>query len=732
MSKTGGHILAERFGTEKRWVVWKLAKRKGKTTKLPYTTKGALASSTDSHTWCDFKTARAASEQIGIVFTQEKKLLGIDIDHCLKDGALDHPKSDAIRVLLDEADTYTEISPSGNGLHLYFALKEPLELEANRHESFECYTEGRYFTVTNNPFETPHPVREITPAEAKRLLSIIGYPWGKAATSTKTQDSLLSDRQYQLSDETLLEKMFASSNGADVQALHNGDISKYKDDRSRADMAYVSHLAFWTGKNAAQMERLWLLSPLGNRKKVQERADYRKATIDAAIERCTETYNPELKGSSEISVEDPSLKLLYMIKDKRKVFYKNTENIARIIKYHPEFAGSFRYDTYRSILERRVPVMLEQGSYIWRDLEDRDAIQIQTRISVLFSDFANVGKEMVYDAIIKVAHENEIDSGADYLRSLKWDGKRRLDQWIVKTYHTPDDEYHRKIASNWLKGMVKRIIEPGCKFDYVLVLEGAQGIRKSTSLMVLAGNLGHVETTMSTETKDFFMQFLGNAIVEFSEGETLSRTEVKRMKALITVQTDKFRQPYGRAIVPHPRRCVFAMTTNQQEYLKDETGNRRWLPVAVKGNADLEWLEANREQILAEAYVRVINERETTYEFPEEEMEMQQNLRRIHDPNDDRIVNWYLNTLSPSQREDGVLLSDVWQEALNGGLASRAMTRNEEMGIADVLRTVLMLEKRRGMIGGIRITKWYPTDKTGKLEYLGVGLKKPDPKFSAF
>src|ERR1019366_5023328 len=117
---------------------------------------------------------------------------------------------------------------------------------------------------------------------------------------------------------------------------------------------------------------------------------------------------------------------------------------------------------------------------------------------------------------------------------------------------------------------------------------------------------------MSTDNKDFFMQFQGKLFVEFSEGETLNRTETKKMKAIITTQFDRYRPPFGRSSQDFPRRCVFAMTTNQEEYLKDETGNRRWLPVRlVKKTADTEWLAENREQIFAEAYHRVITLKET-------------------------------------------------------------------------------------------------------------------------
>lgn len=703
--------LVEKYGADKRWVNWKLEERKGKQTKIPYTPgKNKMASSTDEKTWAAHEVAAAASKNIGIVFTPEKKLLGIDLDHCINGDKVEHKEKKAIRALLESANTYTELSPSGTGLHLYFDLSEPLKLDANRHENYEAYTEGRYFTVTGRSFGVVKDVRTITTEEALSLLTIIGYPWKKKKT-TSFEDLDGKERpkaKQPLIDNPsdILKKMFKASNGPEIKALYEGDVSAYAGDASRADMAFLSHLAFWTAKDAAAMESIWLSSPIGKRQKTQEREDYRRRSIENAIEQCTTVYNPDAHfGESETDIGDKKLGLLYALKDKRRIYYKNTENITRVILKHPMFEGTFRFDEYRDIIDRRV-------NGVWRNLQDHDVIDIQTRISVLFSDFANIGKEMTFDAVVNAAYTNKVDTGADYLKGLTWDKEKRLDSWISKAFHTPDDHYHQSIGANWLKGMVKRVIQPGCKFDYVLVLEGEQGIKKSTALLTLAGELGHVETTMSTETKDFFMQFLGNAIVEFSEGETLSRTEVKRMKAIITVQIDKFRAPYGRSVVPHPRRCVFSMTTNQTEYLKDETGNRRWLPVAVNGLVDLKWIEDNREQILAEAYYRVVKG-ETTWEFPEEEMQLQQNMRRIQDPNADSVVNWYMQGLSESKRDEGITLDQAFREALNSGFGG-PMSRQIEMGLADILRTVLLLEKRRGMIGGIRQTRWYPSKQTLK------------------
>lgn len=242
------------------------------------------------------------------------------------------------------------------------------------------------------------------------------------------------------------------------------------------------------------------------------------------------------------------------------------------------FKGCMRHNVWTGRKE------FKEGTQ-WVPLTDYHHMLVRSEIQKEFSDDAirKVSANAVQLAVDQCCYENAYDAVREYFASLKgtWDGTPRLNTWLANTYGTPDDVYHRAVGSNFLKGMVKRALQPGSKFDYVLVLEGPQGIGKSTSLSVLGGEW-HTETTIAPDHKDFYMALQGHLIVEFSEGETLSRSEVKQLKAVISATKDTFRPPYGRETLDFPRRCVFAMTTNQSEYLKDETGNRRWLPVECK------------------------------------------------------------------------------------------------------------------------------------------------------
>lgn len=703
--------LIEQFKDEKRWVNFSIVTVGGRLTKVPYSpiTKGK-ASSVKESDWGTYEQAVAVNkDNIGIVFTSEKKLLGIDLDGCLDGNNIIGDDKELIAQLIIEADSYCEISPSGKGLHILLSLTEPLTLIANRHNKFEAYTEGRYFTVTQNVYKEEKEVRTVTPEEAIKLLEILSYPWKKKEITTRTVRNSVA-----LDDETIIKKMFASKNGATLKVLYDGDISNYKNDPSSADLALCNTLAFWSGKDAVQMERIWLASPLGSREKTQTRADYRVRTIDTAINNCQQVYSPDKKMQVAINddeYEDIDFDFLFTLKGKEMVKFVTlcTENITRALRLHPFFKGKLRFDTFKGCIEVSDNLLSETSH--WRQFEENDILIIQRKISTTFTEFQTVKKDMVYDAICSVSYENRIDSAIDFLSALVWDKQERLNTWLINTYGVPDDEYHRTVGSNWLKGLVKRLVIPGCKFDYVLVLEGEQGTKKSSSLGVLGGDW-HVETTMGMDTKDFFMQFAAKAIIEFSEGETLSRTEVKRMKAVITTQSDRYRAPYERVSKDHPRRCVFAMTTNSTEYLKDETGNRRWWPVAtVLPKANLEWLAENREQIFAEAYHKVIVNKESTWEVPEEATREAQDARRISDPNTELVCNWYFEALKETDRRAGITVLQAHIEAF-GNQFSKKMNKFEEMSISNIYKDVLKLDKKRKMINGIQAIRWFPKDMT--------------------
>jgi len=205
-------------------------------------------------------------------------------------------------------------------------ITEPYKLIANKKAPYEVYTLGRYFTVTGDAYGLEADVRTVTPKELEEILAIIGYPWGRSPITpiapisqpttpttpavSSTQKSGFSsapatdkipegNTDNPIADEEILARMFRAKNGAEVKALYDGDTSAYGGDDSNADMALCSHLAFWAKKDPVMMERLWMMSPLGQREKTRERQDYRERTIHNAIANTKEVYQEKVKKDEE-------------------------------------------------------------------------------------------------------------------------------------------------------------------------------------------------------------------------------------------------------------------------------------------------------------------------------------------------------------------------------------------------------------------------------------------------
>ncbi|MBB5212621.1 virulence-associated E family protein [Microbulbifer hydrolyticus] len=216
------------------------------------------------------------------------------------------------------------------------------------------------------------------------------------------------------------------------------------------------------------------------------------------------------------------------------------------------------------------------------------------------------GKDYVKDAVLELCAGNTYDALRDHLSSLpKWDGKQRLDSWLCAYLGVEDNSYTREAGALWMLGAVARALQPGVKFDHMLVLVGAQGVGKSTALRILAGDEFFSDANFlgARDSREVLEATEGAWIVECAELAGMHRKDAETLKYEITKQEDRGRPAYARNPVTVPRRFVLAGTTNSPRFLQDETGNRRFWPVEA-AETDLEALARDRDQLWAEALAR--------------------------------------------------------------------------------------------------------------------------------
>lgn len=213
-----------------------------------------------------------------------------------------------------------------------------------------------------------------------------------------------------------------------------------------------------------------------------------------------------------------------------------------------------------------------------------------------------VSKEILYDSLTVISCRNSFDPVKDWLESLEqWDGKKRLDTWLSKNFEAEGEpEYLAQVFRKWVVAMVMRQYNPGAKFDWMPIFDGAQGVGKSSFGRLLVGDKHFLDWLPNLADKDSALALQGIWGVEMGELATMRRNEIEVIKGYVTRTVDKVRPPFGRKPIESPRRCVFYGTTNRDTYLRDETGNRRFKPIMV-GALNFHQLEEDRAQLFAEA-----------------------------------------------------------------------------------------------------------------------------------
>ena len=382
------------------------------------------------------------------------------------------------------------------------------------------------------------------------------------------------------------------------------------------------------------------------------------------------------------------------------------ENVVVILRNDPRLKGALALNEmdHNIVTRQSLPWRQVTGISQWVDADDAALRFYLERLYGISS------KDKIFDAVNVVASENKFHPVRDYLDGCTWDGVPRVETLLVDYLGAEDSAYTRAVTRKTLAAAVARIYRPGCKFDYMLTLRGRQGLGKS-ALIAKLGGAWFSDTFSTIQGKEAYEQVMGVWIMEVGELAGMRKAEAETIKLYISKQTDRFRPAYGRRLQEFPRQCIFIGTTNENQFLRDTTGNRRfWVVDTPNDPARDMWdelTEAAVRQIWAEA-VEIYKRGEKLY-LPRELEKVAREVQEAYEEENPRtgLVAEYLERLLPegwekldiysrrqwletdavgTTKRETVTTLEIWAEALNGN--PDKLDRYAAKEIRDIMATL--------------------------------------------
>lgn len=399
---------------------------------------------------------------------------------------------------------------------------------------------------------------------------------------------------------------------------------------------------------------------------------------------------------------------------------KSIENTLVAFQGDPNLKGKIRMDSFADSILGYAPFPWapredEEGPFLWTDTDDAGLRSYLEKI------LGFRVKDIINDALVLCAAKNKFNPVADYLNSLKWDGVRRLDSLFIDYLGASDTPYTRAVTRKSFTAAVARAMSPGCKYDTMPVLTGAQGMGKTTLIQKM-GKAWFSNSIESFEGKEAAELLQGVWIVEVGEMSAYNKSDVQTIKGFLSRTEDQYRAAYARKTEKHPRKCVFFGTSNRSDYLRDPTGGRRFWPVDVGIQQPVKsvftHLDDEVDQLWAEA---VMNWRlgEVLFLTGElaEEAKRQQESHAEQDPRESLIrdfidrkvpVDWQKKDIGTRklywsgefgrnetdvEDRDRICAAEIWVECLGGDI--RFMRRADTMAINDILEQIEGWKKQK-------------------------------------
>ncbi|MFW2545511.1 VapE domain-containing protein [Primorskyibacter sp. 2E107] len=699
------------LGSVPVWAAWEEVRQKDRWSKPPKSPKtGYMASTTKPKTW----GTRAAAQRRSDAFKTDRpkglgimlagvpdlpgwRVCGIDMDSC-RNPETGELTSWAAPVL-DRFQSYADVSPGQTGVHVLFLCRDA-DVEALReeglilpaadgspgagrafalpgnHKEIALFTERKFLTVTCNMVSDGEELRPVDLDALRWLLGEHGPSLQAKASAT-------------------------GKNGKDVSGSGEAwrfleNLARLGDSEEEAREAIAEHDGAagecWSRVNDRQHDR------------AVERAFAKVARERGALlDLLTDDDTPPEPRKWTLEAIDAMLEGKEVVPAKADWGTPIMRGNSPVINLHNTTLYLGR--NLDSVLPGLAHNMMT-GRDEWRDGPLTDAAVALARIALERLGLQTVGKDLVADAAQTVARKLAFHPIRDDLRALRWDGKPRLDSWLVRHAGAEDTPYSRAVGRKFLIAMVARVMQPGCKHDHTLVLSGPQGQNKSTACRVLAGAKYFSDTlpSITGDRTDAIRHLQGKWLVELAELAPSRKSETEDLKAFLSGAVDRVRLPYARYDETFPRQCVFVGTTNEEQFLRDASGGRRFWPVTVGRVIDIDALAAERGQLFAEAFA-AYSDREPWWldrDFEAEHAKPVQEAARESDSWAEDLAAW-LDCPPHDLNEEGtvrteVTISEVLGEAL--GLTSAQQHQGHQKRAAAIMRDLgwVKIRTRRGMV----------------------------------
>lgn len=588
--------------TRPRWAPWRAewSAKRGKFDKIPHQViRPEFGISTSyPERWAGFTPAWEAYERgagkfagVGYCLTKPHGVIGVDLDNCITDGVTAPWASE----ILAELASYTEVSPSGRGYRV-FGFGEIVNDWNNHDVGIEVYGghEARFLTVTGAHVDgTPADLQQLEGPVLEALAARYAKERVKADVTSLGPPERLDE--LTLPDPATLE-LPDRARAFLTAGEHAGD---------RSGALHAAGIAFYR----AGLSDAMVFSLLAENEHAMGVAlDHRRQDPDRALlylwrEHCVKA---RAKAAADVAsadefgvVTEPSA-----AKDDLPRFRRNkngritpTVENATLAVMRPDFCGmEIRYDEFRD----EIMYAVRPGE--WQSFRDHHYVEL--RITLEQRGFDPIRRELVRDVVNLVAQRQHFDSAILWARGLEWDGVHRVDEFLQRYFGAEDSPYIRAVSRYLWTALAGRVLQPGVKADMVPTLIGLEGTVKSSGIEAMVpGPDFFTEVSFNDRDDDQARRMRGKLMGEIGELRGLHTRELESILAFITRTHERWVPKFKEFAAQYPRRLMFMGTTNKDEFLSIELGNRRWLPVQVH-RADIAGIRRDREQLWAEACIR--------------------------------------------------------------------------------------------------------------------------------